>query len=283
MSSIKIITDSTADIPKHFAEEYNITVVPLTVHFGDEAYKDWYDLSSEKFFAKLAESEVMPTTSQVPPSAFEQVFREEIQKYDTIICFTISSKASGTYQSAVIARDMVLEEQEGDIEIIDSMSFCYGYGIAVVEAARMAKAGKSKAEIMDKIRYLLENTDAYFIVDTLEYLKRGGRINMASAVIGSILNIKPILSIKDGLVVPVDKVRGSKKVIPKMIEMIKKGNYDVKGKTVALVHGAVPEKLAELKQELEAQFGISHFEISEVGCVVGAHSGPGILGVVLTK
>jgi len=283
MGNIKIITDSTADVPKHFAEELNITVVPLMVYFGDEAYRDWYDLSSEAFFAKLKESNIMPTTSQVTPAAFEEVFRKEAKQNDTIICFTISSKASGTYQSALIARNIVMEECGVDIEVIDSMSFSYGYGLAVVEAARMAKAGKSKAEIMERANYLLEHTDTYFIVDTLEYLQKGGRINMASAVIGSILNIKPVLGIKEGLVKPIDKIRGSKRVIPKMVEIIKNNGYDIKGKTLAMAHGAIPDKLEELKQAIQEQFQPAGFEIAEVGCVVGAHSGPGVIGAFFIR
>lgn len=283
MGNIKIITDSTADVPKHFAEELNITVVPLMVYFGDEAYRDWYDLSSEAFFAKLKESNIMPTTSQVTPAAFEEVFRKEAKQNDTIICFTISSKASGTYQSALIARNIVMEECGVDIEVIDSMSFSYGYGLAVVEGARMAKAGKSKAEIMERANYLLEHTDTYFIVDTLEYLQKGGRINMASAVIGSILNIKPVLGIKEGLVKPIDKIRGSKRVIPKMVEIIKNNGYDIKGKTLAMAHGAIPDKLEELKQAIQEQFQPAGFEIAEVGCVVGAHSGPGVIGAFFIR
>lgn len=280
MAKIKIITDSTADIPKNLAEELNITVVPLTVHFGEESYKDWYDLTSTEFFEKLKNSDVMPTTSQITPAAFEEVFRKELQENDSIICVTLSSKASGTYQSAVIAKNSI---EDADIEVIDSMLLSYGYGMVVVEAAKMAKEGKSKQEIIGRVNYLLERIDTYFIVDTLEYLKKGGRINLAAAVIGNILNIKPVLGIKDGLVVPVDKIRGSKNIIPKMIELIKSKGYNMSNQVVGLAHGAIPDRLEELKEAIENEFHPKGFVISEVGSVIGAHSGPGVIGAFFIR
>ncbi|MDK2810026.1 MAG: fatty acid kinase fatty acid binding subunit [Petroclostridium sp.] len=280
MAKIKIITDSTADIPKNLAEELNITVVPLTVHFGEESYKDWYDLTSTEFFEKLKNSDVMPTTSQISPAAFEEVFRKELQENDSIICVTLSSKASGTYQSAVIAKNSI---EDADIEVIDSMLLSYGYGMVVVEAAKMAKEGKSKQEIIGRVNYLLERIDTYFIVDTLEYLKKGGRINLAAAVIGNILNIKPVLGIKDGLVVPVDKIRGSKNIIPKMVELIKSKGYNMSNQVVGLAHGAIPDRLEELKEAIENEFHPKGFVISEVGSVIGAHSGPGVIGAFFIR
>ncbi|MDK2801478.1 MAG: fatty acid kinase fatty acid binding subunit [Clostridiales bacterium] len=280
MAHIKIITDSTADIPKDLAQQLNITVVPLTVHFGDQSYKDWYDLTPAEFFDKLKNSDIIPTTSQVTPAAFEEVFRSEIEQNDSIICITLSSKASGTYQSAVIAKNSI---ENADIEIIDSMSLSYGYGMIVIEAAKMAKEGKPKQEIIEQVKYLLDKLDVYFIVDTLEYLKKGGRINLATAVIGNILNIKPVLGIKDGLVVPIDKIRGSKKVIPKMVKLIKARGYNLSNQVVGLAHGSIPDKLEELKQAIEQEFHPKGFTISEVGSVIGAHAGPGIIGVFFMR
>ncbi|NLY43676.1 MAG: DegV family protein [Clostridiaceae bacterium] len=280
MARIKIITDSTADIPKQVAEDLDITVVPLTVHFGDESYKDWYDLTSAQFFEKLKKSSVMPTTSQITPMEFEKVFRREIQNYDSIICVTLSSRASGTYQSAVIAKNNL---EGADIEVIDSMLLSYAYGMIVVEAAKMANEGVAKDEIVKWIKDTLPRVDTYFIVDTLEYLKKGGRINLATAVIGNILNIKPILSIKDGLVVPVDKVRGSKKVIPKIIEIIKEKGYSVTNEIVNVAHGAVPERMEELKKAIQEEFNPKGFFVAEVGCVIGAHSGPGVMGAFFIR
>ncbi|WHH60717.1 DegV family protein [Petroclostridium sp. X23] len=280
MERIKVVTDSTSDIPKGLAEELDIKVVPLTVHFGDKSYKDWYDITSAEFFYKLENSDIMPTTSQVTPIAFEEAFNEALQDYDSIICITLSSKASGTYQSAVIAQNSL---EDADIEVIDSMAFSFGYGMIVIEAAKMAKADRDKQEIVDYIHNSLKRLETYFIVDTLEYLKKGGRINLATAVIGNILSIKPVLGVRDGLVVPIDKVRGSKKVIPKMIELIRANGYDASDKMICLAHGAIPEKIEEVKEAIAREIHPKGFMITEVGSVIGAHAGPGIVGIFTIK
>ncbi len=278
MSKIKIITDSTSDIPKEEIERLNITIIPLTVYFGDEAYKDGQDLSSEQFFEKLSGSNIMPTTSQVTPIEFEQIFRAELEQYETIICITLSSKASGTYQSAIMAKNTI---DKDNIEIIDSMTFSYGYGMAVVKAAEMAQEGRAKEDIIRQINYMLSKLETYFIVDTLEYLQKGGRINMATAIVGNILNIKPILGVKDGLVIPLDKIRGSKRAINKMVKYIKEKDYNLSKQTIAIAHGAMPEKAEQLKEIFKKEFNINKIVISEVGSVIGAHAGPGVIGVFL--
>ena len=280
MSKIKIVTDSTADIPKHLAEELDIEVVPLTVHFGEEAYRDGYDLTPSAFFEKLKNFPDMPTTSQITPAMFEEAFKDALRDNDTIICITLSSKASGTHQSALIAKGMI---ENGDIEVIDSMAFSYGYGMIVVEAARMVKEGKSKEEIVAQVKDMLQRLDTYFIVDTLAYLKKGGRINLTAAVVGTILNIKPLLSVQDGLVVPVDKIRGNKNIIPKMVKLIKSKGYDLSERTVGLAHGAMPERLEELKETIGKEFHPRGFAVSEVGSVIGAHAGPGIIGMFILR
>ena len=274
MSKIKIVTDSTADIPKHLAEELDIEVVPLTVHFGEEAYRDGYDLTPSAFFEKLKNFPDMPTTSQITPAMFEEAFKDALRDNDTIICITLSSKASGTHQSALIAKGMI---ENGDIEVIDSMAFSYGYGMIVVEAAR------SKEEIVAQIKDMLQRLDTYFIVDTLAYLKKGGRINLTAAVVGTILNIKPLLSVQDGLVVPVDKIRGNKNIIPKMVKLIKSKGYDLSERTVGLAHGAMPGRLEELEEAIRKDFQPKGVTVSEVGSVIGAHAGPGIIGMFILR
>ncbi len=279
MSKIKIITDSTSDIPKDISKELGITVVPLTVYFGDKGYRDGYDLTNEEFYEKLKTSDEMPVTSQVTPIAFEEAFKKELDDYDSLICYTISSKGSGTYQSAMIAKENL---GDTDIEVVDTLNYSYGYGLTVVEAARMAKAGKSKEEILSKTKEMISKTNVYFIVDGLEYLKKGGRINSASAFIGSILDIKPLLTVKEGSIIPIDKIRGRKNVIPKMVNIIKSKGHDLSGRVVGLAHGNTPEKIAEVKEALNKEFSPKGFELAEVGSVIGAHTGPGVVGIFFT-
>ncbi|MBC7765477.1 MAG: DegV family protein, partial [Hyphomonadaceae bacterium] len=210
MASIKLITDSTSDIMKAVAEQWGIRVLPLTVHFGDKSYADGVELASTDFFDMLKQSDVFPTTSQISPAAFEQAFREELHTHDTLIVVTLSSKGSGTYQSACIAKEMVLEDTpEADIVLIDSLSFCSGYGMIVVEAAKMLQDGRTKQEIIDHITNSCANLEIYILADTLEYLKKGGRVSNIAALIGGMLNIRPILTVRDGMVASKGKLRGN--------------------------------------------------------------------------
>lgn len=222
MGKVRIVTDSTSDIPEEVKKRLGISVVPLKVLFGEETFLDAVTITSEQFYEKLAQSSVLPTTSQPSPNEFSEVYERLIAEDadSPIISIHLSAALSGTYQSAVIAHSML--EQEADITIIDSKSASYGFGLRVVRAAEMAQAGESKERIIEEIERLERSTNLYFLVDTLEYLQKGGRIGKASALIGSILNIKPILSLdKEGVVLAVDKVRGSKKAMARIIELLK--------------------------------------------------------------
>ena len=276
MAKVKIITDSTADVPEELVKEFNIRVVPLTVNFGDASYKDGIDITTEQFFEKLVKSDVLPTTSQVTPGQFEDIFREELKENDSIICVTLSSKASGTYQAAMIAKDMF---DDANITIIDSMLLSYSYGMIVVDAARMAAEGKGHNEIASMTEERIKKIQVYFIVDTLEYLKKGGRLSSAQAIIGSMLDIKPVLGLKDGMVVPIDKIRGKKRVMTKIVEIIKSRGHTLDGKKVSFAHGLVPDKLEEFKEAILNEFNPASIEETVVGCVIGTHAGPGVLAL----
>lgn len=281
---IKIIADSTCDIFRKDARELNIDIVPMKITLDGHTYIDWYDLSSDEFFALLQNSKTMPTTAQVTPQEFLEYFNRAVEEgADQILVFTISAEASGTNQSAHIAKDMLLEQHpQVRLEILDSRSFTAAFGHCVISAARMAQQGTSFDEILQKSIYDLKHTEAFFVCDTLEYLKKGGRINLATAVIGTLLNVKPILTIDGGLVVPYETVRGSKKIIPKIISILEK-RTNGKGVPKFMVgHGAAGlDKVDELKDAIREKFGDEvEFEYFEIGSVVGSHSGPGLLGVI---
>ncbi|WP_040948605.1 DegV family protein, partial [Gorillibacterium massiliense] len=213
MSSVRIVTDSTSDIPEEIRKRLNIELIPLKVHVGNKTFTDSVTIQPDDFYTLLAESKVMPKTSQPSPVDFVDIYRKLNKEPGTaIISIHLSSAMSGTYQSAVLAKSML--EEEADITIIDSKSASYGIGIRVVKAAEAAMAGKSKEEILDMLDKLDGKFSIFFLVDTLEYLQKGGRIGKASAALGSLLNIKPILSINQaGEVCSVDKVRGHKKAV----------------------------------------------------------------------
>ena len=279
MGRIKIVTDSSCDMPRHYKEELNIAVAPLMVTLDGKTYREWYDILPGEFMRLLTETKDFPKTSLVTPELFLEEFKKAAgEGYDTIITITIPAAASGTFQSAQIAREMALEEFPGlDIEIVDSRFLCYVYGNLVVEAAKLALSGADKQEILDRIRYLQRHSEVYFAVDTLEYLRRGGRINAVKAAVGTMLNLKPILTLKNGLVEQVENVRGSKRVMSRLIELLQANKGDAPYEKVFVGHGAAPEKLKLLEDKLTEAFGATEFEEFEVGVVVGAHAGPGFL------
>jgi DegV family protein with EDD domain len=276
MSKVVLFTDSTSDLPKQYVEEYDIRIVPLTVHFGDEEYRDWYDLTPADFYAKLTTSSHTPTTSQVPPQRFVEEYEKELIKGNSILSIHLSSKVSGTYQAAVTAKNML---ESSNIEIIDSKGMTIGFGIIVIEAAKMLKQGVSVKETADRVRAMCDKQQYYFSVDTLEYLKRGGRLSPMKAMIGTILNMKPILCVKDGAVEPLDKVRGRKKVFSRLLELSKEAGDDISSQSIAVAHACVPDVAAEFANEVKKELNPKEILIAEIGSVIGTHAGPGTIGI----
>ncbi|MBS3970065.1 MAG: DegV family protein [Clostridia bacterium] len=276
MARIQIITDSMTDVPKEIKDRYQIKVVPLKVHFGDEEYRDGVDLTYSEFYKKLSETKELPRTSQITPPEFVEVFKQGLAEGKEILCINGSSRASGTYQSAVLAKN---ELDSDKIDVIDTLSLSFGGGMLVYEAAKMAEDGAAREEIVERLNGLRSKVDHIFTVDTLEYLRKGGRLNPMKATIANILNIKPILTVVDGLVEPLDKVRGSKKVIHKMIGLAKQRGGDFSNKTVALAHAIIPEKAEVFKEEVAVQLNPREIIFTEIGCTIGTHAGPGTLAI----
>ncbi len=272
MKKIKIVTDSTSDIPKEIAEKHDITVLPLTIHFEEKEFRDWIDIRPSEFYDLMRKSEKLPTTSMVNPSEFSQAYEKLLEEYDEIISIHLSSHASGTYGSAEIAREMVNEER---ITVIDTYNYTYGYGQFVVEAAAMAEEGKSKEEIIERGEYLKNNLKTLFVVDTLEYLKKGGRLTATKATIGTLLNLKPILTVKEGKIIAIDKARGFKKALKRIAEIIQEEGSDVTNQVLKVGHADNYEHLEIFKKAMEETFGKCQFEEFEVGCVIGVYCGPG--------
>ncbi|GAE33910.1 DegV family protein [Halalkalibacter akibai] len=283
MSNIKVVTDSTADIPVELIEELGITVVPLNVIFSDdEMYEDGVTLTSNQFYQKVKEKNVIPSTSQPTPYQFEEVYRSLLEEDDThILSIHLSSKLSGTYQAASIAKQTM--DDIDSIHVVDSKRASYAIGIIVVEMARMVKAGKSLVECKARLEHLLKETTVFFMVDTLEYLQKNGRIGTASAVLGSMLKIKPILSLSEqGEVIPFEKARGQKKALNRIVELLKE-QYGSQPIHVGISH-AVNESLAvEMIDRIKAEFNVESDVITSIGAVIGAHVGPGTVAISMTK
>ena len=280
MNNIKIICDSLSDVNKKYIEKYDIEVVPLTVILDGKEYRDSIDITPEEFYKKLREEDVFPKTSQATYSQFKEVFDRYTKEGKTIVYISGSSAAPGTCQSAIMAKN----DTEGDIYIYDSYNLTFGAGFFVVRAAELLNEGKTIQEVFDELDKIKEKYVMMFSVDTLEYLKKGGRISSTKAAVGSILNIKPILEVKDGLVSQVGQVRGKKNVVNKMMEAIKERLGDDFDNSKVYIGYSDDEKEKEkITQVAKEMFNPEKIEYFLIGTCVGAHSGPGVSGILCFK
>jgi DegV family protein with EDD domain len=276
--TVRIVTDSTADISPQQAQSLGITIIPLTIFFGEDAYLDEIELDNAGFYTKLQESEVFPRTSQPSPTVFQEAYIRLIDGgADGILSVHISSKLSGTYQCACAARDTLPDDMKKiPLEIIDSQSISVGMSQAVLQAAREARMGAGLKEIKDHLLDQLSRTRILCVLDTLEYARRGGRLGSATAVLGNLLNIKPIISLKEGAVIAVERPRTRSKAYTRIAQLV----IDM-GKIEQLVIGESNEEVGqELMQALTTiyQGDIPRYKL---GAVLGAHGGPGIVGVAV--
>ncbi|MDA3130654.1 DegV family protein [Aliibacillus thermotolerans] len=282
MGNVHIVTDSTADIPPSFVEKYHITVVPLKVTIEEETYQDGVTLSADTFYEKLAGSEAIPTTSQPTPQEFEKVYRRlyKQNKDSKILSIHLSGKMSGTLQSAQIAANEVAPEVH--VEVVDSKRASYAFGIIVVELAKLVQLGATFEECKSRLQMLLQQTSVYFLVDTLHYLQKNGRIGKASALIGSLLKMKPVLSLTDsGEVYAYQKARGTKKAFSIIKEALQKqyGNKDVH---LGIAHANALQSATNFQKDLEKLLHVQSTTITTIGAVIGSHTGPGTVAFIVT-
>jgi DegV family protein with EDD domain len=272
--AIKIVTDSTADLPPGAAEELGITVVPLYVRFGDEVLRDRVDISEDQFYHRLTHDPVHPGTTQPTPKDFAEVYRKLAQEGDGILSVHISGKLSGTYNSALQAREIV-----GDgcpIEVIDSLWTSIALGIMTMEAAEMASKGATLQQIADNVRDSIPRIRLLGMFDTLKYLYLGGRIGKGKALMGSMLNVKPLLALQDGEMVPVGRARTRSKGIEKLQAFVE-GASDIQD--LIVVHSTTPEDAEALADSCGSFFPRERIVIARLGAVLGVHTGPGTLFV----
>jgi DegV family protein with EDD domain len=272
---VAVVTDSMADLPKEIAEEHGVSVVPLTVIFGEETFLDGVDMTSRDFFARLKTSSVMPSTSQPSPADFIQIYDDLLKTNDHIVSVHASHKLSGTYQSACIARDTL---ESHAIDVIDSKQVTMCEGFAALEAARAAQRGASPEEICEAALRVAGSVQLLFTVDTLEFLERNGRIGKAASLLGTLLSIKPIIHLEDGEVAPRDKVLGARRLLPRVMELMDEA-IDSRAIHAAVLHTDAHEKAEEWKREIGEKFSCKELIANEVGPVVGTHAGPGAVGV----
>jgi DegV family protein with EDD domain len=273
---IRFVTDSTCEAPDEILLHPTVTVVPLYVLFGQESLRDNVDITRDEFWRRLPTAKPLPTTSQVPPAGFLAPFRQITDAGDEVIAMVISSKLSRTYDSAVSAQ---AELPDRPIEIVDSLTTSVGLGLLLQEGLRMAEAGGTRAEITAMLADRRSEMNVLFALETLEYLARGGRIGKAQAFLGTTLNLKPLLALTGGEIVPVSRARGKRKVLQNMIDHLAH-LVTARGPKVHLgiMDACAPEEADEVADALMARFETPHVWRTVLGPVLGAHVGPGTVG-----
>jgi DegV family protein with EDD domain len=269
---VRIVTDSTADLTPEQQRAAGITVVPLNVHFGDEVFRDHVDLSTDDFFRRLKASSQLPHTSQPSVGAFEEAYRKLLEGGNEIVSVHLSSKVSGTYNSALMAAQSV---GGGKIDVVDSLSTSMALGFMALEAANLARAGRDRQTVAECVRGLVAKARVICVVDTLTYLERGGRIGKAAALLGSLLNVKPILQLKDGEVVPLGRARGRPQALNRLVELLER---DGKVSRLAIMHGAAQADAEHLRERVASTYPGVDIQLTEIGAVLGTHTGPGVIG-----
>ncbi len=273
--TVKIVTDSSADLPVELAEELGITVVPLYVRFGDQVYRDRIDITEDEFYQRLQDDPVHPSTTQPSPQDFINAYQKLSPEADGIVSVHISAKLSGTCNSALQAKEMI-----GDrcpVEVIDSQTMTMSLGMISVAAAKAANAGASLSEVVNEVNRIIPTCHLIGLLDTLKYLALGGRIGKAKALLGSVLNVKPILTLKDGEVAPAGQVRSRSKGTDRLFDFVRNASNIAE---VALMYNTTPDEAQALADRIAVILPGERIAIARLGPMLGVHTGPGILFVV---
>ncbi|MGL5330279.1 MAG: DegV family protein [Peptostreptococcaceae bacterium] len=277
MSNIKIICETMNDLPNNVIENYDVEVLPVTIILEGKEYRAGVDIDTNEFYKLLRNSESMPSTSQITYITYKEVFEKHLNEGKKVLYMAGSSAASGIYQSAMLAKNDIESE---DIYVFDTYSLSVGGGMLIYEAIKMVEEGKDIEYIVNKLEELKEKVQVYFSVDSLDYLQKGGRISGTKAAIGTLLNIKPILKIEDGLVKQQGQVRGSKKIMPKLIEELKSQvGEDFSDKDVYVGYCDDVEARDAFIKKVKDELNPKNVYIFQIGACVGSHSGPTALGI----
>ena len=276
--TVKIVTDSTADLPGELAQELGITVVPVYLRFGEKVYRDGVDISQDEFYQKLEESPVHPTTSQPTPADFADVYHKLAEGADEIVSIHLSAKTSGTYNSALQGRELAATRSH--IEVVDSLSVTMGLGLIAMAAARLAEAGEGLQGVMAEIRQAIPSIRLLGVFDTLKYLLLGGRISKAKAIVGSVLSVKPLITMRDGELVQAGLARTRSKGMERLFDSVKNA---LNIQELAIVHSTTPDEAGSLKERIGSIFDKRRIHLARLGPGLGVHGGPGTLIIALRE
>jgi len=276
---VKIITDSTSDITRDLARSLGVTVVPLTVFFGKESFLDRVEMSTEEFYKRLV-GDIFPTTTQPSPGVFAEVYNQLAEETSELLVLVISSKLSGTYQSAINATSMI-KKKGVKIEVIDSRNTAMALGLLTIKAAEMAAAGASLEQVAAAVRENIARVQPVMYFETLKYLAKGGRVGKAQGLVGSLLSIKPIVTLDDGEVAPLVRVRSKKAGLDYLYNFVAGNAGNIEG--LAVEHATSPEDADALVERLAALFPKEKIVRSTVSPVLGTYMGPNVVGVFLLR
>ncbi|WP_163101608.1 DegV family protein [Peribacillus alkalitolerans] len=277
--SVHILADSASDLPYSYFQENQLHFIPLLVHLDGKDYEDGLTIQSKSVYDAMRNGSAAKT-SQASPEYFHKLFTQFAEEKKQGIYVAFSSELSGTYNTAVMIRNEVKEiHPDLDLEIIDSKCASLGYGLVVKVAANLASKGATKEEIIKAVEFNSTHMEHLFTVDELEYLARGGRISKASAFVGGLLNIKPLLHVEEGKLVPLEKIRGKKKLLKKVLDLMHERGEKLQQQTIGISHADDLETALEWKAAISQEFGSTQFVIEMIGSAVGAHAGPGTIAL----
>jgi len=275
---VKVVTDSTSDLSPQVAQEMGITVVPAYVRFGEKVYRDGVDISQDEFYRKLVESPVHPATSQPSPSDFADVYRKLAKETDEIVSIQVTSKLSGTYNSALQGRE--LARAGCRIEVVDSLSVSMGLGLIAMAAGRLAEAGEGLQGVMDEVRQTILHIRILGVFDTFKYLLRSGRLGKAKALLGTLLSVKPLLTMRDGELLPAGLARTRAKGVERLFDFVKNV---LNIQELAIVHSTTPDEASLLGERIGSIFAEERIHVARLGPALGVHGGPGTLILALRE
>lgn len=280
---MRIFTDSACDLPKSFFEEQNVTLFPLRVQLNGQDYDDVYGIEPTEIYKAIADG-AQPKTSQVSPEAFYKAFEEVAKNNEQAIYIAFSSELSGTCQTAMMVRRELLETYPDlQLAIIDTKCASLGQGLVVKEAVRLREKGQTYDEIVTAISNYASTIEHLFTVADLDYLSKGGRVSKTSAFVGGLLNIKPILNVNEGKLIPIEKIRGHKKAINRMIDLMAERGGDFSDKVVGISHSNDQQLLLDVKSAIEQRLHPKAIDTTIIGAVIGSHVGLGTIGIYFTR
>ncbi|MBO5198387.1 MAG: DegV family protein [Lachnospiraceae bacterium] len=280
--ALRIITDSATDMPKEIIEEYGLHVIPTPVVINEQDYFDGKTIFPKEFYQRLREGKDEIKTYHINEYMFRENFEPYAKRGDEVIYCCFSTGIAGTYNAANLAKQSLLEDYpDFDLTIVDSRCASIGFGLGVYYALQMQKNGADKQTILDALRWHFDHMEHIVTVETLDYLYRGGRLSKTSFVVGGVLDIKPIIEVNDdGALTAFEKVRGRQKSLKRVLELVGERGANLEEQYIGIVHGDCADVAEFMKEQLKNRYGCKYFVENYVGCAIGAHTGPGIIGIV---